>query len=82
MSRFLGSRFRSEGVGDVTESAPQAGAFEGVEAEVSVEGDGVLVEGVDDHGTGTELPASPHATVEVVGPEEPRRHPAPVPGVR
>lgn len=53
-------------MGDVAEPPPQAAALKPVEVEVLIEGGGPLVEGIDDYGASSELPASSHAAAERV----------------
>jgi hypothetical protein len=56
---------------DIAEPAPEAAGIEVVEVEVPVELCGSLVDGVDHHGPGAELPPASHAVSEGIDQQVP-----------
>ena len=61
-----GLRLHPGGLGHVAQSSPQPVSLESVELEVLVERHRLLVDGIDHHGAGAELPATSDATAQGV----------------
>lgn len=70
-ARQIPGPLHAKSLRNVAEATPQAAALQVMEAEMPVERGGPVINSVDDHGPGAELPAALHAPAQRVHQEMP-----------